>query len=160
MASTFTRKMIKDLKPNDSFIIFENSSTGVVLRSDIVDGNSIDTASQLSGAQLVSLTLNEAARKYGVGKFFWIPSREERMLANESGLCFNGGDLVYIPWVWSDIDNHLYDDATPYERLRLTNAWTCLPGKTIVLSIFNDYKVKPTGKSFYAHLDCCYLAHL
>lgn len=146
MASASVRKMINDLKADDTFILSE-TPTGVTLRNDIVEGENSNIAVELSGTQLVCLALNEAARKYGAGKFFWIPPREERMARQDQGYCFNGGDLAYIPWTWSEIDNHHYDDATPYERLRMTSAWTCLPGKTIVLSIFNDYKVKPNGKS-------------
>lgn len=98
MASASVEKTIDNLKADDSFIISEDSN-GVILRSDIVDGNSVDTASELPGAQLVCLALNEAARKHGIGNFFWIPSREVRMSETDQGFCFNGGDLVYVPWV-------------------------------------------------------------
>ncbi|MBA7495354.1 hypothetical protein ES702_05936 [subsurface metagenome] len=140
-------KAITTLNPNDPFILSDNPTTGITLRTDIGDSPTPKTLTALISSQLISLSLNEAGRIYGVGKLFWIPSREERNLQHDAGLCGNGPDLVYIPWVWSDVDNHVYDCATPYERLRLSNAWSILSRKTLVLAIFSDYKVGVNGKS-------------
>lgn len=148
MAPKAKKKAIQDMKPGDSFILSDNHKTGITLRDDIGDNPAVGTGdlAELPEAQIVCQAMNEAARKHGQGKFFYIPSRKVRSFSKEYGYVRSGPDVVYIPWMWSDFDNAIWDNATPYDRLRLTNAWTCLPGKTIVMGIFVQYRVKPTGK--------------
>lgn len=147
MPPKVTKPAIQDMVPSDSFILSDNPKNGVVLRE--VWSDSRGTSGQLvelSEAQLVSSALNETARKYGEGKFFWIPSRRTRALAKDEGYCRTGGDVVMIPYVWTSRDEQIWDEATPFERLRLTNAWTCLPGRTIVICIFVQHKAKPKSE--------------
>lgn len=146
-----TKTSILDMAPADSFILSDNPKTGVILREVESDarGSGSGQSGDLTESQLVCSALNEAARKYGEGKFFWIPSRKARAFAKDHGLCRSGGDIVLIPWKWSEIDNNIWDEATPYERLRLTNAWTCLPGKTIVVCIYVQHKVAPKSEYLF-----------
>lgn len=136
--------LIHELKPEQSFILSEDPRKGVMLRDNVGDGNFAANPSRLTASQFVSLALNEAGRKFGVGKVYWIPSRSTR--SHYEGMGRDGADLVYIPWVWGEVDNHIYDDASHYDRMALTNAWQSIPPTTVVIPIFLQYKAKPGGE--------------
>lgn len=92
---------IQDLTLNDRFILSDNPTTGVTLRTDVGEATGTDNNSPnltvLISSQLTSLSLDEAARIYGVGKCFWIPSSKKRSFQKDQEYCANCPDLVFIP---------------------------------------------------------------
>lgn len=141
--------LIHELKAEESFILSEDPRNGVKVRDNVGDGNDVANPSRLTASQFVSLAFNEAGRKFGVGKLYWIPSRGTR--SHYEGMGRDGADLVYVPWVWGEADNHIYDEASHYDRMCLTDAWQRLIPTAVVLPIFLHYKAGPGGELHKFH---------